>query len=127
MRTRISGGVGHSVTPVRVVERNAQPHSLLSLQLTFNVQGRRTWLWNWLHGGLPVAISMTVQATDQMSAWRPWPVCLITSGAIQYGVPLIDLNPESAHASAVLTHCACTTGRGAAALPVMQMCLPFSR
>jgi hypothetical protein len=36
-----------------------------------------------LHGGLPVAISMTVQARDQMSAGRPWPVCLMTSGAIQ--------------------------------------------
>ncbi len=58
-----------------------------------------TWLWNWLQGGLPVAISITVQATDQMSACRPWPVCLMTSGAIQYGVPLIDLNPESAIAS----------------------------
>lgn len=36
-----------------------------------------------LQGGLPVAISMTVQATDQMSAWRPCPDCLMTSGAIQ--------------------------------------------
>mmetsp|Transcript_6143 Transcript_6143/g.14823 ORF Transcript_6143/g.14823 Transcript_6143/m.14823 type:complete len:294 (+) Transcript_6143:792-1673(+) len=50
---------------------------------------------NSLQGGFPVAISMTVQPTDQMSAWRPWPVALITSGAIQYGVPLIDLYPES--------------------------------
>ena len=49
-----------------------------------------------------MAISMTVQATDQMSAWRPCPVCLMTSGAIQYGVPLIDLNPESAHAGGCL-------------------------
>jgi hypothetical protein len=54
---------------------------------------------NWLQGGLPVAISMTVQATDQMSACRPWPDCLMTSGAIQYGVPLIDLDAsESARA-----------------------------
>jgi hypothetical protein len=36
-----------------------------------------------LKGGLPVVISMTVQPTDQMSALAPWPVCLITSGAIQ--------------------------------------------
>ena len=48
-----------------------------------------TWLWNWDHGGFPVAISMTVQATDQMSACRPWPSCLMISGAIQYGVPLM--------------------------------------
>ena len=34
-------------------------------------------------GGLPVSISIIVQPTDQMSACRPWPVCLITSGAIQ--------------------------------------------
>lgn len=57
---------------------------------------RLTCLWNWLQGGFPVAISMTVQATDQMSACRPCPVCLMTSGAIQYGVPLMDLKPESA-------------------------------
>jgi hypothetical protein len=43
-----------------------------------------------------VAISITVQATDQMSACRPWPVWVITSGAIQYGVPFTDLNPDSA-------------------------------
>lgn len=33
------------------------------------------------HGGFPVAISTTVQPTLQMSAWRPCPVCLMTSGA----------------------------------------------
>ena len=38
-------------------------------------------------GGRPVAISMTVQPRLQMSACLPWPVCRITSGAIQYGVP----------------------------------------
>jgi hypothetical protein len=38
---------------------------------------------NPLHGGLPVAISITVHATDQMSACLPWPDCLMTSGAIQ--------------------------------------------
>lgn len=41
------------------------------------------WEYRLLHGGLPVAISITVQARDQMSAGRPWPVCLMTSGAIQ--------------------------------------------
>jgi len=46
-------------------------------------RSRLTWLWNWLHGGFPVAISMTVQATDQTSAWRPCPSCLMISGAIQ--------------------------------------------
>jgi hypothetical protein len=30
---------------------------------------------------------MTVHPTLQISAKRPWPVCLITSGAIQYPVP----------------------------------------
>ncbi len=40
------------------------------------------------HGGLPVAISSTVQPTDQMSAGMPWPCCLITSGAIQKALPL---------------------------------------
>ena len=54
------------------------------------------WLLKAGHGGLPVSISRTVQATDQMSACRPAPVCLITSGAIQLGVPAIDLCPDSA-------------------------------
>ena len=57
-----------------------------------------TWFWYWHHGGLPVAISMTVQPTDQTSAWRPCPACLMISGAIQYGVPLMDFCPESARA-----------------------------
>ena len=43
----------------------------------------RAWEENWDQGGLPVAISMMVQPTDQMSAVLPCPVCLITSGAIQ--------------------------------------------
>ena len=43
----------------------------------------------WAHGGLPVAISMTVQPTDQMSAALPTPVWWMTSGAIQCGVPLM--------------------------------------
>lgn len=47
-------------------------------------------------GGFPVAISIIVQPTDQISAIRPWPVCFITSGAIQYDVPLMLLTPESA-------------------------------
>lgn len=38
-------------------------------------------------GGLVVAISNTVQPTLQMSDLNPCPVSLITSGAIQYGVP----------------------------------------
>jgi hypothetical protein len=43
-----------------------------------------TWLvYCVLQGGRPVAISSTVQATDQRSAWRPCPVWVITSGAIQ--------------------------------------------
>jgi hypothetical protein len=33
---------------------------------------------------------MMVHATDQISADLPWPDCLMTSGAIQYGVPLIE-------------------------------------
>ena len=36
---------------------------------------------------VPVYISITVQPTLQMSTFLPWPCCLITSGAIQYGVP----------------------------------------
>ena len=43
----------------------------------------RTWLPYWLHGGRPVAISITVHATDQTSAPRPCPDWVITSGAIQ--------------------------------------------
>lgn len=71
----------------------------------------RAWLLNWLQGGLPVAISMTVQATDQMSACRPCPVCLITSGAIQYGVPLMDLHAsESARARRPLLDAAIEVG-----------------
>ena len=35
------------------------------------------------HGGLPVSISTSTQPTDQTSAGKEWPVCLITSGAIQ--------------------------------------------
>ena len=57
---------------------------------------------NSAHGGLPVAISMTVHPTDQMSAARPCPVCLITSGAIQYGVPFMLLCPD----------CTCGLGLG---------------
>jgi hypothetical protein len=53
----------------------------------------RTWVLQLLHGGLPVAISITTQPSDQISAGRPWPVCLITSGAIQYGVPRMLLLP----------------------------------
>ena len=42
-----------------------------------------------------MAISSTVQPTLHMSACRPCPVCLITSGAIQYGVPLMLRWPPS--------------------------------
>ena len=34
---------------------------------------------------------MSVQPSDHTSAGMPWPVCLITSGAIQYGVPRSEL------------------------------------
>lgn len=37
--------------------------------------------WEPHQGGFPVAISTTVQPTLQISACRPWPVCLMTSGA----------------------------------------------
>ena len=40
------------------------------------------------HGGFAVSISSIVHPKDQTSAGRPWPVCRITSGAIQYGVPV---------------------------------------
>lgn len=39
-------------------------------------------------GGLPYAISITVQPKLHISACLPWPVCFITSGAIQYEVPV---------------------------------------
>jgi hypothetical protein len=39
-------------------------------------------------GGLPVTISKTVQPKLQISANLLWPVYVITSGAIQYGVPV---------------------------------------
>mmetsp|Transcript_44568 Transcript_44568/g.140640 ORF Transcript_44568/g.140640 Transcript_44568/m.140640 type:complete len:272 (+) Transcript_44568:536-1351(+) len=39
------------------------------------------------HGGAPVSIWITVQPTDQMSAFLPCPVCRITSGAMNCGVP----------------------------------------
>ncbi len=48
---------------------------------------------NSLYGGAPVAISITVQPKLHISAGNPCPFCLITSGAIQYGVPMIDDNP----------------------------------
>lgn len=34
-----------------------------------------------------MAISMAVMPSDQMSAFESYPLCLITSGGIQYGVP----------------------------------------
>ena len=67
----------------------------------------RAWLLKAGQGGLPVSISSTVQATDQMSACRPAPVCLITSGAIQLGVPAIDLCPDSAGSSSALVIVCC--------------------
>jgi hypothetical protein len=47
---------------------------------------RRAWRTltceeHWLQGGLPVAISSSVQPTLQMSAATPWPCCRMTSGA----------------------------------------------
>ena len=51
---------------------------------------------NWDQGGFPVAISMMVHAKDQMSAILPCPVCLMTSGAIQYEVPFMLFAPDSA-------------------------------
>ena len=42
-------------------------------------------------GGNPVLICSTVQPTLQMSAFRPCPVCVITSGAMKYGVPRRDM------------------------------------
>mmetsp|Transcript_18572 Transcript_18572/g.43253 ORF Transcript_18572/g.43253 Transcript_18572/m.43253 type:complete len:258 (-) Transcript_18572:95-868(-) len=56
-------------------------------------------LGNMGHGILPVAISMVVQPIDQTSAFfQPCEVCcpLITSGAIQCGVPLSPLTIEFA-------------------------------
>ncbi|KAG9462091.1 hypothetical protein GDO78_014925 [Eleutherodactylus coqui] len=41
-------------------------------------------------GGLPVAISNTVHPILQMSDFSPCPDSLMTSGAIQYGVPCMD-------------------------------------
>jgi hypothetical protein len=41
-------------------------------------------------GFSPVAISMTVQPSDQMSALQSEPFCLIISGAIQGTVPFND-------------------------------------
>ena len=43
------------------------------------------------HGGTPVHICKTVQPTLQTSAFRPCPVCVMTSGAMKYGVPLKDM------------------------------------
>ena len=45
------------------------------------------WLFSDDHGGFPVAISQSVHPIDQMSAFLPWPVSAITSGAIQFAVP----------------------------------------
>ncbi len=51
--------------------------------------------WNcWLQGGLPVAISIRVQPTHQISACQLWPVWRMTSGAIQQWVPFMDLASE---------------------------------
>lgn len=49
------------------------------------------------HGGRPVVISITVQPTLHMSACRPWRICLITSGAIQSGVPYRQSKNSSHH------------------------------
>mmetsp|Transcript_9476 Transcript_9476/g.27216 ORF Transcript_9476/g.27216 Transcript_9476/m.27216 type:complete len:210 (-) Transcript_9476:79-708(-) len=46
-----------------------------------------TLLLMWSHGGAPLIIWMTVQATLQTSAFLPWPTCRITSGAMNWGVP----------------------------------------
>lgn len=43
--------------------------------------------WFSANGGSPFAISMAVMPSDQMSALASYPVCLMTSGAIQNGVP----------------------------------------
>ena len=53
------------------------------------------------HGGLVVAISNTVQPTLQMSDLKPWPVSMITSGAIQYGVPVTTA--AESHSATVVT------------------------
>lgn len=45
------------------------------------------WLCSDDHGGLPVAISQRVHPIDQISAFFPWPVSAMTSGAIQLAVP----------------------------------------
>ncbi len=45
------------------------------------------WLCSDDHGGFPVAISHRVHPIDQISAFFPWPVSAITSGAIQLAVP----------------------------------------
>ena len=39
------------------------------------------------NGGFPVAISITVQPSDQISAGRPHPCCVTTSGAMKWMVP----------------------------------------
>lgn len=43
--------------------------------------------WYSLRGGSPFAISIAVMPRLQMSARASYPACLITSGAIQNGVP----------------------------------------
>ena len=47
-----------------------------------------TGLETLFHGGLPVAISSTVQPRDQISEAGPCSTCFTTSGAIHRGVPL---------------------------------------
>jgi hypothetical protein len=71
---------------LRQLNAAAAPCRFLLLSLaqfhTLQLQSR-AWLSYCVQGGLPVSISMTVQPTDQMSAARPCPSCLMTSGAIQ--------------------------------------------
>ena len=40
------------------------------------------------HGGLPVSISTSTQPTDQTSAGKEWPVCLITWLGLGLGLGL---------------------------------------
>lgn len=73
----------------------------------FGIKNKTFIGWMFEFGGCPTANSIAVMPRDQMSALKSYPVCWITSGAIQNGVPtkvfffvivaeIVDETPKSA-------------------------------
>lgn len=75
--------VHHSFTPLIHAHLGHRSQHVSHTQTAHFTCLQLTCVLQLLQGGLPVAISITTHARDQMSAGRPCPVCLMTSGAIQ--------------------------------------------